>query len=97
MNCQLYNDRFVISQYDRKAPFCSFLPGIAGPYGIPLWCFYVNRGQGICSFGTEDKEHALMEFYPAHQAYRNTALTGYRTFVRGDRGCCEHFFRQNYF
>ena len=91
----LSDDRFVIDQYDRKAPFCSFLPGIAGPYGIPLWCFYVNRGQGICSFGTEDKEHALMEFYPAHQAYRNTALTGYRTFVRGDRGCFELFSSRN--
>ena len=87
----LSDGRFVIDRYDRKAPFCSFLPGIAGPYGIPLWCFYVNRGQGICSFGTEDKEHALMEFYPAHQAYRNTALTGYRTFVCGDRGCFELF------
>ena len=84
-------NRFAVPGYDRRAPFCSFLPGIAGEKGIPLWCFYVNRGQGICSFGVEDKDHAIMEFYPAHQAYRNTPLTGYRTFVRGDCGCFELF------
>lgn len=85
------DNRFAIPGYDRKAPFCSFLPGIAGKKGIPMWCFYVNRGQGICSFGVEDKDHAIMEFYPAHQAYRNTALTGYRTFVRRGKECFELF------
>lgn len=86
-----FENRFAIGGYDRRAPFCSFLPGIAGKKGIPLWCFYVNRGQGICSFGTEDKDHAIMEFYPAHQAYRNTALTGFRTFVRTADGNFELF------
>lgn len=73
---------FEIRNYMKKEPFCSFLPGIAGEMGIPMWCFYVNRGQGICSFGVENKSGAIMEFYPAHQAYRNTPMTGYRTFMK---------------
>ena len=44
---RLENDVFVIENYDKKAPFCSFLPGLAGEKGIPLWSFYVNRGQGM--------------------------------------------------
>ena len=28
---------------------------LAGVQGHPLWAFYVNRGQGIASFGTRDK------------------------------------------
>ena len=73
---------FTVNHYMLKEPFCSFLPGIAGERGIPLWCFYVSRGQGICSFGRENKAGAIMEFYPAHQAYRNTAITGFRTFMK---------------
>ena len=46
--------RFVIDSYDTTRPFASFLPGIAGPMGIPMWVFYVNRGQGITSFGVEN-------------------------------------------
>ncbi len=45
--------RFVIQDYAGKRPFSSFLPGIAGPLGIPMWVFYVNRGQAIASFGIE--------------------------------------------
>ena len=43
--------RFQIINYDRKPAFASFLPGVGGPDGVPLWCLYVNRGQGISSFG----------------------------------------------
>lgn len=50
---------FMITNYDRVAPFSSFLPGIAGVKGIPLWCFYTNRGQGVNSFGVHDKDHAI--------------------------------------
>lgn len=74
--------RFVIEDYQRKPVFSSFLPGIAGPMGIPMWCFYNNRGQGVCSFGAKDKDHAILEFCPAHVAYRDNSRTGFRTFAR---------------
>jgi len=73
---------FMITNYDRVAPFSSFLPGIAGVKGIPLWCFYTNRGQGVNSFGVHDKDHAIMEFNPANTAYENTAVKGFRTFIK---------------
>lgn len=85
------NTGFVIENYMKKEPFCSFLPGIAGKMGIPMWCFYVNRGQGICSFGIDGKNDSVMEFYPAHQAYRNTKTTGFRTFMRVNGAYAEPF------
>lgn len=74
--------RFIIEDYDRAPAFSSFLPGIAGPLGIPLWAFYVNRGQGIATFGVGDKDAPMMEFQPANKAYQTTAFTGFRTFVK---------------
>ncbi len=76
------NRYFTIENYLRKPAFSSFLPGISGVKGIPAWCCYVNRGQAIAGFGLEDKDHAIMEFYPAHQAYRNVRFLGFRTFCR---------------
>lgn len=75
---------FTIKEYDKKATFSSFLPGLAGVHGIPIWCYYVNRGQCITSVGVEDKDHAIMEFFPAHQSYQNVSRIGFRTFVRKD-------------
>ncbi|RLW70103.1 MAG: hypothetical protein B6D68_01275 [spirochete symbiont of Stewartia floridana] len=74
--------RYELSDYHLQAPFSSFLPGIAGPDGTPLWCFYVNRGQGVAGFGHTDKNHPILEFKPADQAYRDTARMGFRTFLR---------------
>ncbi len=78
------NNQFVIENYGKKSTFASFLPGISGPMGIPLWCYYVNRGQGVSSFGVQDKDHAILGFEPAHLAYRNVSRTGFRTFVKVD-------------
>lgn len=75
-------NRFVIEDYDALPPFASFLPGIAGPLGIPLWAFYVNRGQAIASFGVESKDAPIMEFQPANKAYQTVPYTGFRTFVK---------------
>ena len=75
-------EEFVIKGYGKKSTFASFLPGIAGMRGIPIWCYYVNRGQGVVSFGVDNKDHAIMEFYPAHVAYQNVKRTGFRTFLR---------------
>ena len=80
-NC-LNNNEFVIENYNSAKTFSSFLPGIAGLYGKPLWAFYVNRGQCMASFGTNNKDGAIMEFYPANVAYRRTQLEGFRTFIK---------------
>ena len=72
----------VMKGYGKKSPFASFLPGIAGIKGTPIWCYYVNRGQAVVSFGVQDKDHSIMEFYPAHTAYQNVSRTGIRTFIK---------------
>ena len=82
---------FVIENYGRKSCFAGFLPGICGLDGIPVWCYYVSRGQGVVSFGTRDKNEAIMEFYPAHQAYQNVKRTGFRTFIRKGKATFEPF------
>ncbi|MBO5284047.1 MAG: hypothetical protein J6B43_13150 [Lachnospiraceae bacterium] len=85
------NTTFTIENYEKKAPFAGFLPGLAGVHGIPIWCYYVNRGQCISSFGVEDKDHAIMEFFPAQQSYEHTPLRGFRTFVKRDGEYLELF------
>ncbi|MBL7070901.1 MAG: hypothetical protein ISS26_01860 [Candidatus Omnitrophica bacterium] len=76
------NGDFVIEDYNRAKAFSSFFPGIAGLHGIPLWAFYVNRGQCMASFGIENKDSAILEFMPANQAYNMTPLKGFRTFLK---------------
>ena len=79
-------DRYVLEDFDAKATFASFLPGVAGYFGKPVWAFYVNRGQGISTFGTESKDYPMLEFNPANKAYQMTPYWGVRTFIRGARG-----------
>ncbi|WP_379128022.1 cellobiose phosphorylase [Paenibacillus sp. sgz500958] len=76
------NGSFVIEGFDEAKPFASFLPGLAGLKGIPMWTFYVNRGQGVSSFGIRDKNSPIMEFSPANITYKNVAATGFRTFIK---------------
>lgn len=76
--------RFVIEDYDLQKPFASFLPGVSGLEGIPLWVYYTNRGQGIAGFGLENKNGAMLDFVPANVAYRRTELQGFRTFIKLD-------------
>ncbi|MDR2023507.1 MAG: hypothetical protein LBQ71_09750 [Hungatella sp.] len=83
--------RFTIEDYNQKPVFSSFLPGISGIYGIPLWCFYTNRGQAVASFGVENKNHSIMEFYPAHQAYQLVRNKGFRTFIKAGGEVYEPF------
>lgn len=83
--------RFIIDDYGRKPVFASFLPGLSGHKGIPIWSFYCNRGQGITSFGTKDKDNAIMEFYPAHTAYQLVRTHGFRTFIKRDGRVREAF------
>jgi hypothetical protein len=85
------NSNFEIQQFDQMKTFASFLPGLAGKRGIPLWAFYVNRGQGISSFGVRDKNGAILEFYPANLAYMYVPTIGFRTFVKLDGKVTEIF------
>ena len=78
--------RYVLKNFDTQKPMASFLPGIAGVWGSPLWSFYVNRGQGITSFGVANKDGAIAKFNPANIAYQQTPFTGFRTFLKGSVG-----------
>ncbi len=84
MNNYYFNNanQFCISNYNKQKAFSSFLPGIAGAHGIPMWCFYVNRGQCVTSFGIRNKDNAIMEFRSANKAYQQTELLGFRTFIK---------------
>ncbi len=76
------NGQYQMEEYHKKSLFYSFLPGISGIHGIPMWCYYLNRGQAIASFGVQDKDHSILEFYPAHQAAQRTPMLGFRTFFK---------------
>ncbi|MCX5714082.1 MAG: cellobiose phosphorylase [Candidatus Omnitrophica bacterium] len=73
---------FVIENFNFSRPIANFFPGIAGKYGIPMWVFYVNRGQAIASFGTKDKDHSILEFFPANRAWQLVTSFGFRTFIK---------------
>jgi hypothetical protein len=92
-NNQVYS--YQINDYQKQKPFSSFLSGIAGKLGIPLWSFYVNRGQLIASFGIRDKNGAMMEFYPANQAYHFVSKIGFRTFIKMNGHVYEFFKEKN--
>lgn len=83
---------FVIEGYNNSKPFANFFPGIAGKYGIPMWVFYVNRGQGIASFGTKDKDQSILEFFPANKSWQLTSLRGFRTFIKVNSGSKPIFY-----
>ncbi len=84
-----------INNYQKEKPFSSFLSGVSGKMGIPMWAFYVNRGQLISSFGVRDKNGAIAEFYPANLAYHYTPLSGFRTFIKVNERVFECFKESN--
>jgi len=84
-------DSFVIENYNKQKTFANFLPGVAGKKGIPLWSFYVNRGQGISGFGLQDKNKPIMTFTPANKAYESVNTIGFRTFIKTKHGLYEPF------
>ncbi|MFA5117017.1 MAG: cellobiose phosphorylase, partial [Candidatus Omnitrophota bacterium] len=83
---------FVIENYNFSKPLANFFPGIAGKYGIPMWVFYVNRAQGIASFGTEGKDHAITEFQPANKSWQSVSTQGFRTFIKVFSGKKSSFY-----
>ncbi len=82
----------IIENYNTGKPFSSFFPGIAGKSGIPMWVFFVNRGQGICSMGIQDKDNPIMEFLPANRAYQLVSSQGFRTFMKFPEGSKHRFY-----
>lgn len=76
------NGFYVINDYDRKTPFSSFLSAVSGVEGIPIWSFYVNRGQALSGLGIGDKNNSIMEFFPANEAYKRVYTNGFRTFIK---------------
>ena len=83
---------FTIEDYNHQKTFSNFFPGIAGLWGIPMWVFYVNRGQCISSFGIESKDKSILEFHPANKAYQLTSMHGFRTFLKIQIGSRTHFW-----
>jgi len=94
-NYYFKNNEFIIENYDKVKAFASFLPGIAGQRGIPLWCHYINRCQAIASFGLRDKNGCILEFYPANTAYRIIDKMGFRTFIKAKGKKVEIFLPRN--
>lgn len=76
---------FAQIEYGKQPPFSGFLPG------IPAWCNYNDRGQVVCSFSMQDKDHVILEFTASSTAYRNTAQTGFRTFLKRDGAVIDSF------
>ncbi|RYH15149.1 hypothetical protein EON65_32260 [archaeon] len=68
--------RYILRDFDESKPFSSFLNGLAGIWGVPMWAFYVNRGQAISSFGKQNKDSAIAKFVTAEKAYQQTPFTG---------------------
>ena len=60
-----------------------------GKYCMPLWSFYVNRGQAITSFGQGNKDGPIAQFKSASRAYQETEFTGFRTFIKAKSGRAE--------
>ncbi len=68
--------RYIMRNFDTAKPMSSFLNGLGGVWGLPAWAFYVNRGQGISSFGKQNKDSAIAKFVTAEKAYQQTPFTG---------------------
>jgi hypothetical protein len=81
-----HNGRFILEDYDQRKPVANFLAGVAGYWGIPMWLFYVNRGQAVCSFGIQNKDNAMKKFDTAEKAYQTTPFKGFRTLLKARRG-----------
>ena len=91
----LPDGKYKIDDFDKGMAFSSFLPGIGGAEGVPLWCMYVNRGQSVVSFGVANKDNSIAEFLPATWAYQLVTTQGFRTFCKIDGTFYEPFQKGN--
>jgi len=86
---------FLLEDYNWKLSFSNFLPGIAGETGIPLWAYYVSRGQCLCSAGVRDKDNQILEFLSFNRALQVVGQQGFRTFIRVGEGRIYEPFRKS--
>ena len=86
--------RFIIENYNWAKPISNFLPGIAGKWGIPMWVYYVSKNQGICSFGIQSKDQAIMEFQSFNKACQSVSTVGFRTFIKFQEGDIYEAFKK---
>jgi len=87
------NNCFVVENYNWAKPFADFFPGIAGKFGVPMWIYFVNRGQGICSMGVNTKDHAILEFISFNRALATVEEQGFRTFIKENGILYEPFLK----
>lgn len=73
---------FIVENYNWETSFSNFFPGIAGKYGIPMWAYYVTRGQCLISLGIRDKNSQIMEFRSFNKALNAVGTEGFRTFIK---------------
>ena len=88
-------DTFVIEDYQNAKTFSSFLPGVAGEDGKPLWAFYATIGQVMAGFGVNDKNTPITPFDSANLAYQNIGLRSFRTFYRVNRDVYAPFAKKD--
>ena len=84
-------NKFIVHNYNWAQAQANFFPGIAGKYGIPMWIYYVSRGQAICSAGVKNKDHSLLEFLPFNRALDAVGRTCFRTFIKSSGNFYEPF------
>ena len=89
--------RFIMRAFDKFKPIASFLPGVGGVWGVPMWAFYVNRGQAIATFGVENKDSGILLFSTADKAYQSTPFLGFRTLLKGKTASGKGFESQPFF
>ncbi|MFW5878630.1 MAG: hypothetical protein ACOCVR_02325, partial [Myxococcota bacterium] len=87
------DNRFIIESYNWAKAFSNFFPGIAGKWGVPLWAYYVSKGQAVCSVGFRDKNAQILEFDSFNKATLHAPQQGYRTFLKVDGRLHEAFRR----
>lgn len=89
--------RFIMRAFDKFKPMSSFLPGVAGLWGVPMWAFYNNRGQAIATFGVQNKAGGILLFQTADKAYQATPFLGFRTLLKGKTASGKRFESQPFF
>lgn len=62
-------NRYILRNFDQARPMSNFLHGLADVWGIPMWAFYVNRGQAVTSFGKQNKDSAMEKFVTVINGY----------------------------
>jgi hypothetical protein len=86
---------FVIENYNWAEPFSNFLPAIAGKWGVPLWAYYVSKGQALAAMGRGDKDGQILPFTSFNLACMEVGRRGFRTFVRRNHGPVYEPFRRS--